>query len=97
MSVTGTMVRQIGTMNILATSGGRVGRDEANETITLPVSNGYRVVVKYDRGPDTYTVRRLFVRAGKVSDKGTVSGVYADELGETVYRAGCFRNVAFPS
>ena len=90
-----TTISQIGRMTILATSGGRIISDDANGSIILPVSSGYRVVVKYDRGSDTYTVSRLFVRAGRVFDKGTVSYIYSDQLDEMVYRAGCFRNVDF--
>jgi hypothetical protein len=92
-TVTRTMLEQIGRMTILATSGGRIVTDDEHDTITLPVSNGYRVVVKYNRGSDTYTVARTFTRAGRVFDKGTVTDVYADQLDDAVYRAGCFRNV----
>jgi hypothetical protein len=83
------LVRQIGTVNILATSGGRVWRRETG--ITLPVRYGYSVTVDLAAG-DTYTVRRMFTRAGQVWVKGELDGVYCDQVGEAVYAAGCFRD-----
>jgi hypothetical protein len=80
---------QIGRMNILATSGGRVVIRPTG--VTLPCGYGYSVTVDLAAG-DTYTVRRVFTRAGKVSVKGEREGVYCTEVGETVYRAGCFRD-----
>jgi hypothetical protein len=85
----GVLVRQIGAVNILATSGGRVWRRETG--ITLPVRYGYSVTVDLAAG-DTYTVRRVFARAGQVWVKGKLEGVYCDQVGEAVYRAGCFRD-----
>jgi hypothetical protein len=81
--------RQIGMASILATSGGRVLHRETG--ITLPCRYGYSVTVDL-AADDTYTVRRVFTRAGKVTVKGERTGVYCDEVGETVYRAGCFRD-----
>jgi glycine/D-amino acid oxidase-like deaminating enzyme len=83
------LARQIGTMNILATSGGRIYRRETG--ITLPVRYGYSVTVDLAAG-DTYTVRRVFTRAGQVSIKAELEGVYCEDVGEQVYRAGCFRD-----
>jgi hypothetical protein len=84
-----TLLRQIGTMNVLAISGGRVARRETG--VTLPVSSGYSVTVDLD-GNDTYIVRRVFKRGAKSWIKGEVTGVYADQVGEAAYRASCFRN-----
>ena len=91
------LIAQIGRMNIFAISGGRVGVIvEKNETveIQLPVSNGYQVSIKLG-WDDTWTVARQFVRKGVVSDKGTVEGVYCENVGEVAYQASCFRNVEF--
>lgn len=84
------LVSQIGMMNVFAISGGRVIKRETG--ITLPVSNGYSVTVDLHAN-DTYTVRRVYTRAGKVTIKGEVEGVYCDEIGEIAYQASCFRNV----
>ena len=93
------LLGQIGRGNIFAISGGRVqvwrtNDGKATRTITLPVSNGYSVEI-YLAWDDTWTVSRQFVRKGVVSDKGTLSGVYADQVGEIAYQASCFRNVEF--
>ena len=88
------LLGQIGRGNVFAISGGRVGVSVENgETvgIELPVSNGYKVSIKLG-WDDTWTVSRLFVRAGVVFDKGTISGVYADQVGEVAYQASCFRS-----
>jgi hypothetical protein len=83
------LLGQIGTMNVLAISGGRVGVRETG--VTLPVSNGYSVTVDL-AGNDSYTVRRVFKRGAKVWVKGEQTNVYCDEVGEVAYRASCFRN-----
>lgn len=93
------LLAQIGLMNILAVSGGRVEVWRTNDgtgtrTVTLPVSNGYSVEI-YLAWDDTYTVTRQFKRKGQQINKGTVSGVYAEDIGEVVYQASCFRNVEF--
>ncbi len=80
---------QIGMRNVLATSGGRVIIRPTG--ITLPCRYGYSVTVDLDPS-DTYTVRRVFTRSGVASVKGERTDVYAEELGEVVYRAGCFRD-----
>jgi hypothetical protein len=85
-----TMLRQIGNVNFAAISGGRVSR--LPDGVELPVGNGYRVRVRLDEANDTYTVERVFVRSGKVTLKGVRTNVYCDELGETAYRASCFRS-----
>ena len=88
-----TLVAQIGIRNVLAISGGRVIRRETG--ISLPVSNGYSVTVDLASN-DTYTVRRVFSRAGKVSIKGEVADVYCDQVGEIAYQAHAFRSYDFP-
>jgi hypothetical protein len=91
------LIAQIGRMNIFAISGGRVGViKEEGETVAIemPVSQGYRVVVSLG-WDDTWTVSRQYVRKGVVSDKGTLEGVYADQVGEVAYQASCYKNVVF--
>ena len=88
-----TLVAQIGIRNVLAISGGRVIRRETG--ISLPVSNGYSVTVDLASN-DTYTVRRVFSRAGKVSIKGEVADVYCDQVGAVAYQAHAFRSYEFP-
>ena len=89
---TAELLRQIGPMNILAISGGRIIRRETG--VALPVGRGYRVTVDL-AGDDTYTVRRVFVRGAKSWIKGEESGVYCDQVAEIAYRASCFVNVDF--
>jgi hypothetical protein len=81
------LLAQIGTMNVLAISGGRVERRTTG--VTLPVAHGYRVTVDLAAN-DTYTVRRVFVRAGKATVKREWSDVYCDEVGEIAYQASCY-------
>lgn len=89
------LIAQIGQMNIFAISGGRVGvtKNAEGETVAieLKVSNGYRVTIELGWN-DTYTVSREFVRAGVVKNKGTIEGVYCEEVGEVAYQASCFRS-----
>ena len=92
------LIDQIGRMNVLAISGGRVGVVKNNEgetiEVELPCGAGYRIsiILAWD---DTYTVTRQFVRAGTVFQKGTIEGVYCDQVGEIAYKASCWRNVEF--
>jgi hypothetical protein len=86
------LAAQIGPRTILAISGGRVHVRDTG--VTLPVSNGYRVTVDL-AGNDTYTVRRVFTRAGKTWVKGERVDVYAEQVSEVAYQASCFRNVEF--
>ena len=89
-----TLAQQIGSGNIMAISGGRI---QVRRTgITLPVHAGYRVTVDL-AGNDTYTVRRVFQRGGKTWVKGEMTDVYAEQVGETAYRASCYVNVDFGS
>ena len=89
MSTNNTTLQQIGRMNVLAISGGRV-MQLTETTIVLPVRQGYTVEIEYKPVPDLYEVRRMFRRGVKVWNKGTVSGVYAEQLGDTAYRASCY-------
>ena len=86
------LLRQIGHMNLLSISGGRVLRRETG--VTLPVGSGYRVTVDL-AGNDTYTVRRIFVRGAKSWIKGEETEVYCDQVAGSAYRASCFVNVDF--
>lgn len=89
-----TMIDQIGRMNLLAISGGRVRR-VGDVTMALPVRYGYSVEVEYVWGRDTYDVRRVFTRGAKRWVKGTVTDVYAEEVGEIAYRASCYLDEGF--
>lgn len=80
-----TLLRQIGTMNILAISGGRKYLNGG--TLVLPVGSGYRVEIDYVGGSDTYTVRRVFTRGVKRWVKEEISQVYSSNVGEAAYRA----------
>ena len=92
------LIDQIGRMNIFAISGGRVGVTKNNQgetvEVELKVGKGYRVSISLG-WDDTWTVSRQFVRKGVVSDKGTLTGVFADQVGEIAYKARCFVNVQF--
>ena len=92
------LIDQICRMNIFAISGGRVGVTKNNQgetvEIELKVSNGYRVVISLGWN-DEWIVSRQFVRKGVVYNKGTVEGVYCENVGEVAYKASCFRNVQF--
>ncbi len=87
-----TTIDQIGRGNLAAISGMRVRHD--GDTLVLPVSDGYSVEIDL-AWDDTYTVRRMFRRAGQAFPKGEQTGVYCDELGETAYQASCFRSNPF--
>jgi hypothetical protein len=87
-----TLVAQIGKMNVMAISGGRV---EVRETgITLPVGKGYSVEIDLNF-MDLYDVKRVYTRAGERKVKGEVRDIYATEVGEMAYQASCFVNVKF--
>ena len=78
----------IGGMNRAAISGGRVHGTQ--NAVIMPVSNGYHVVVSLAPN-DTYTVQRVFARAGKATVKAEWSDVYAHQVGEVAYQASCFQ------
>ena len=81
------MLAQIGRMNLLAISGGRV--TVRSTGITLPVGHGYSVTVDLTAGDD-YTVRRVFTRGGKTWIKGERTMVYCDQLADAAYYASCY-------
>jgi hypothetical protein len=85
-------------MNILAISGGRVivvkNNDGETIEVELKCGAGYRVSIALG-WDDTYTVTRQYVRKGTVFNKGTVEGVYCENIGEVAYKASCFRSYEF--
>ena len=83
------IISQLGMNNLFAISGGRVTKRSTG--VTLPISNGYSLTIDLAWN-DTYTVRRLFTRSGKVSIKGELTGVYCDDLGDVAYYGSCFRS-----
>lgn len=85
------MLAQMGRMNHLAISGGRI-TVESDYSILLPVASGYWVRVTYNPVPDLYTVERLYKRKGQFTVKASVDRVYAMELGEIAYRASCYHD-----
>src|SRR5690348_6990990 len=84
-----TIVQQIGVMNVLSISGGRVR--PLPDGVELPVSSGYRVRVHLTPSDD-YTVERVQVRGGKEYVHGCRERVYCDEVGQAAYYASCFRS-----
>lgn len=89
---TETLLHQIGLGNVMGISGGRFLSRPTG--VTLPVGHGYRVTVDL-AADDTYTVRRIFERAGETTIKGERLNVYCDEVGEVAYQASCYENVEF--
>lgn len=89
-----TMMDQIGDQNLLAVSGGRY-IIRTWDTLRLPVTNGYHVDIRYNRGDDLYEVTRAYVQDGLTYEKGTRTGIYADQLAQTVWDASCYVNVPF--
>lgn len=96
---TAEIMAQIGTMNVLAVSGGRAVniRNEDGETVgvLLPCGESRAVEVVLD-WLDLYTVRRVRL-VNKGAERGTVvieatsEEVYCDQLAEVVYRASCWK------
>ena len=82
-------LQHIGGMNLLAISGGRFQQLDDN-SVLLPVKYGYKVLVRYVPGVDLYDVHRVFVRGYKVTVKGTETHLYADQVGDSAYRASCY-------
>lgn len=83
------MLRQIGSMNVLGISGGRV--NPLPDGVELPVGAGYKVRVRLTPADD-YTVERVYVRGGKEFSRGIHERVYADEVGTHAYYASCYNN-----
>jgi hypothetical protein len=93
------ILRQIGSMRVLAISGGRAYtiRNEAGEAVgvRLPCATNRCVDVVLD-WDDTYTVRQRRVIAkginkGRSVTEWALSGVYCDEVGERAYYASVIR------
>lgn len=83
------VVQQIGFMNVLAISGGRI--EHRATGITMKVGAGYSVTVDLDWN-DTYVVRQVFTRGAKQWVKGERREVYFTEVGEVAYKASCYQN-----
>lgn len=84
----GELARQLGGA-VLNVSGGRIVA--VGQVVYLPVSNGYVVSIELNPS-DTYTVRRWYMRAGKLTPHGAQSRVYCDEVAEVTIQAGSFRS-----
>jgi hypothetical protein len=87
-----TILRQIGNINVAAISGGRVVA--LPDGIDLPAGSGFHVIVTLDIASDTYTVKRVYRRAGRDFDHGSRTYVHCEDVGEFAYRASCFRSYA---
>ena len=85
------LTAQMGKMNVLAISGGRVMA--SGSTVFFPVSSGYQVAGTLTAADD-YTVRRIFIRGAKVTVKAEISGVYAEQVGDAAYEMSCYENAA---
>lgn len=83
------LMEQVGKMNILAISGGRV-EVHANG-IVLPIRYGYKVEI-FLADNDTYTVQRTLTRKANRVVKGEMTDVYFTEVGEVAYRASIYRD-----
>ena len=83
------MAAQVGRMNVLSISGGRVKPIESG--IELPVSNGYSVRIELT-SMDYYEVSRVIKRGAKEFIKGQRSDVDCFELAQAAYFAGMFRS-----
>lgn len=93
---TATLLAQVGRMNVLAISGGRVVEhhniaEGFVDGIILPVRYGYAVEIVLAVN-DTYTVRRTFTRSGRTTVKAEWTDVYCDEVGDIAWTASCFRD-----
>ena len=86
------LVRQVGTMNIMAISGGLVLPRKTG--ITLPVGEGYSVEIDLNF-MDFYDVKRVFTEGTTRIIKGEVEDVDFSQVGEAAYRASCYVNVSF--
>lgn len=84
-----TIILQTGKMTVLGISGGRIVA--LTDGIELPVSQGYKVRIRLN-GLDLYNVERVMVRGAKEFPKGTMTNVYADQLGDVAWSAHAYRN-----
>lgn len=96
---TADIISQVGRMNILAVSGGRIGalgtKDGESVGIFLPITHDRRVEVVLGV-MDTYTVRRVrHILKGQHIGAEVIEvehdDVYCDEVGELVYQASCWK------
>ena len=87
-----TLVDQIGMMNVLAISGGRV--IDRGTGITLPVGRGWSVEIDLNF-MDFYDVKRVYTRGTKRVIKGEAVDVDYTQIGEVAYKASCYVNVSF--
>ena len=87
-----TIVSQIGTMNIMAISGGLVMPRKTG--VTLPVGEGYSVEIDLNF-MDFYDVKRVFTDGTTRVIKGEAEDVDCFQVGEVAYRASCYVNVSF--
>ena len=94
VAIARTITEQIGRMNVLAISGGKMSYayDDEGVELVLPCGYGYEVRVKYVAGRDTYTVIRGYRRGLSYWIKGQMTDIYDTEVGEVAYRAGMFRD-----
>ena len=89
---TNVLFNQIGTMNIMAISGGLV--IPRNTGITLPVGEGYSVEIDLNF-MDFYDVKRVYTTENKRIIKGEVTDVDSSNVGRAAYYASCFVNRSF--
>ena len=87
-----TLVSQIGTMNIMAISGGLIMPRKTG--ITLPVGEGYSVEIDLNF-MDFYDVKRVYTEGTTRIIKGEAEDVDCFNIGEVAYRASCYVNVSF--
>ena len=84
------LMPQLQVMDVLATSGGR--REQMNKyEAKFPVGRGYSVRVKLGF-MDTWEVERVFEREGKATVKEVWHDVYAPEVSQVLYWAGCYHH-----
>lgn len=76
--------------DLLAVSGGRFAYSSDLRYVALKCGNGYYVEIRVTPA-DLYEVSRVYCRGGKRFLKG-VAEVHVEDLSETVYRAGMFRD-----
>ena len=84
------LMPQLNMWDVLATSGGR--REQLNKyEAKFPVGSGYSVRVKLGF-MDTWEVERVFEREGKAWLKEVWHDVYAPEVSQVLYWAGCYHH-----
>ena len=84
------LMPQLHVMDVMATSGGR--REQMNKyEAKFPVARGYSVRVKLGF-MDTWEVERVFEREGKATVKEVWHDVYAPEVSQVLYWAGCYHH-----